>query len=137
MNLVLLCYIILPLSLQALFKAGEEHFGTDEQAFVTILGNRSAEHLRKGLCVRERERKLICSSSVRRPPYLVCSCHDQANAEAACVAVFDAYMKLSGYEMEESIQRETSGCLRDLLLAVGTRRVHIYKPVLHSISIFS
>ncbi|KAG7221903.1 hypothetical protein INR49_016929 [Caranx melampygus] len=36
---------------QALFKAGEEHFGTDEQTFVTILGNRSAEHLRKGVCV--------------------------------------------------------------------------------------
>lgn len=64
---------------QALFKAGEEKFGTDEQQFVTILGNRSAEHLRK---------------------------------------VFAAYMKLAGYEMEESIQRETSGNLRDLLLAV-------------------
>nr|XP_046270896.1 annexin A5b [Scatophagus argus] len=64
---------------QVLFKAGEEKFGTDEQTFVTILGNRSAEHLRK---------------------------------------VFDAYMKLSGYEIEESIKRETSGNLRDLLLAV-------------------
>ncbi|XP_018546431.1 annexin A5b isoform X2 [Lates calcarifer] len=64
---------------QALFKAGEQKFGTDEQSFVTILGNRSAEHLKK---------------------------------------VFDAYMKLSGYEMEESISRETSGGLRDLLLAV-------------------
>uniref|UniRef100_A0A672GP17 Annexin n=1 Tax=Salarias fasciatus TaxID=181472 RepID=A0A672GP17_SALFA len=64
---------------QVLFKAGEQKFGTDEQTFVTILGNRSAEHLRK---------------------------------------VFDAYMKLSGYEMEESIKRETSGPLRDLLLAV-------------------
>uniref|UniRef100_A0A667Z037 Annexin n=1 Tax=Myripristis murdjan TaxID=586833 RepID=A0A667Z037_9TELE len=63
----------------ALFKAGEQKFGTDEQQFITILGNRSAEHLRK---------------------------------------VFDAYMKLSGYEIEESIQRETSGSLRDLLLAV-------------------
>ncbi|KAM7394451.1 hypothetical protein PAMP_021255 [Pampus punctatissimus] len=62
-----------------LFKAGEEKFGTDEQTFVTILGNRSAEHLRK---------------------------------------VFDAYVKLSGYEMEETIKRETSGNLRDLLLAV-------------------
>ncbi|XP_061626452.1 annexin A5b [Phyllopteryx taeniolatus] len=62
-----------------LFKAGEHKFGTDEQTFVTILGNRSAEHLRK---------------------------------------VFDAYMKLSGYEMEESIRRETSGSLRELLLAV-------------------
>uniref|UniRef100_A0A667Z742 Annexin n=1 Tax=Myripristis murdjan TaxID=586833 RepID=A0A667Z742_9TELE len=67
---------------QALFKAGEQKFGTDEQQFITILGNRSAEHLRK---------------------------------------VFDAYMKLSGYEIEESIQRETSGSLRDLLLAVGTK----------------
>ncbi|GLD74864.1 annexin A10 isoform X1 [Lates japonicus] len=64
---------------QALFKAGEQKFGTDEQSFVTILGNRGAEHLKK---------------------------------------VFDAYMKLSGYEMEESISRETSGGLRDLLLAV-------------------
>ncbi|KAM7009145.1 annexin A5b isoform 2-T2 [Tautogolabrus adspersus] len=64
---------------QALFKAGEEKFGTDEQLFVTILGNRSAEHLRQ---------------------------------------VFDAYMKISGYEMEESIKKETSGGLRELLLAV-------------------
>lgn len=64
---------------QALFKAGEEKFGTDEQSFITILGNRSAEHLRK---------------------------------------VFDAYMKMSGYEMEESIKRETSGGLRELLLAI-------------------
>lgn len=38
-----------------------------------------------------------------------------------CVSVFDAYMKLSGYEMEETIKRETSGSLRDLLLAVGTK----------------
>uniref|UniRef100_A0A8C6M8H1 Annexin n=1 Tax=Nothobranchius furzeri TaxID=105023 RepID=A0A8C6M8H1_NOTFU len=33
-------------------------------------------------------------------------------------SVFDAYTKLSGYEMEESIKRETSGSLRALLLAV-------------------
>ncbi|XP_055363335.1 annexin A5b isoform X1 [Betta splendens] len=64
---------------QALFKAGEQKFGTDEDTFITILGNRSNEHLRK---------------------------------------VFDAYMKLSGFEMEESIKRETSGHLRELLLAV-------------------
>uniref|UniRef100_A0A3B4AY36 Annexin n=1 Tax=Periophthalmus magnuspinnatus TaxID=409849 RepID=A0A3B4AY36_9GOBI len=70
---------LLVILLQALFKAGEEKYGTDEQSFVTILGNRSAEHLRK---------------------------------------VFDAYMKMSGFEIEESIQRETSGNLRALLLAV-------------------
>jgi len=64
---------------QALFKAGEDKYGTDETEFIKILGNRSHEHLRK---------------------------------------VFDAYMKLSGFEMEESIQRETSGHLKDLLLAV-------------------
>lgn len=33
--------------------------------------------------------------------------------------MFDAYMKMAGYEMEESIKRETSGSLEDLLLAVG------------------
>uniref|UniRef100_A0A8C5HBG0 Annexin n=1 Tax=Gouania willdenowi TaxID=441366 RepID=A0A8C5HBG0_GOUWI len=64
---------------QVLFQAGELKFGTEEQTFVTILGNRSPEHLRK---------------------------------------VFDAYMKMSGYEMEETIKRETSGNLRALLLAV-------------------
>ncbi|KAI4875708.1 hypothetical protein NFI96_023373 [Prochilodus magdalenae] len=64
---------------QALFDAGEKKFGTDEEQFITILGNRSAEHLRR---------------------------------------VFDAYMKLSGYQIEESIQRETSGGLREILLAV-------------------
>lgn len=37
-----------------------------------------------------------------------------------CVSVFEAYTKLSGYEIEESIKRETSGNLKDLLLAVGT-----------------
>ncbi|KAL1024021.1 hypothetical protein UPYG_G00050390 [Umbra pygmaea] len=64
---------------QTLFEAGEKKFGTDEEQFITILGNRSAAHLKK---------------------------------------VFDAYMKLAGFEMEESIQRETSGSLRELLLAV-------------------
>lgn len=37
-------------------------------------------------------------------------------------SVFDAYMKMTGYEMEQSIQRETSGSLQDLLLAVGAYR---------------
>lgn len=64
---------------QALFNAGENKYGTDEDEFITILGNRSAEHLRR---------------------------------------VFDAYMKLSGYQIEESIQRETSGGLRQVLLAI-------------------
>ncbi|KAJ8336339.1 hypothetical protein SKAU_G00396820 [Synaphobranchus kaupii] len=64
---------------QELFAAGEKKFGTEEEKFITILGNRSAAHLRR---------------------------------------VFEEYMKLSGYEIEESIQRETSGSLKDLLLAV-------------------
>uniref|UniRef100_A0AAY4A5D7 Annexin n=1 Tax=Denticeps clupeoides TaxID=299321 RepID=A0AAY4A5D7_9TELE len=64
---------------QALFAAGEQKFGTDEEQFITILGNRSAAHLQR---------------------------------------VFAAYMKLSGFEIEESIQRETSGSLEKILLAV-------------------
>lgn len=47
--------------------------------------------------------------------------HSQSE-NGTCVdffSVFDAYMKMTGYEMEESIKRETSGSLEDLLLAVG------------------
>ena len=36
-----------------------------------------------------------------------------------CSVVFEAYMKLSGYEIEESIKRETSRHLETVLLAVG------------------
>uniref|UniRef100_A0A4W4EZE4 Annexin n=1 Tax=Electrophorus electricus TaxID=8005 RepID=A0A4W4EZE4_ELEEL len=64
---------------QALFDAGEKKFGTDEEQFITILGNRSAEHLRR---------------------------------------VFAEYMKMSGFQIEESINRETSGNLKEVLLAV-------------------
>ncbi|MBN3296987.1 ANXA5 protein, partial [Amia calva] len=64
---------------QDLFAAGEKKYGTDEDTFITILGNRSAEHLRK---------------------------------------VFEKYMTISGFEIEESIERETSGGLKSVLLAV-------------------
>lgn len=64
---------------QTLLAAGEQKYGTDEEQFISILGNRSAAHLRR---------------------------------------VLQAYMKLSGYEIEESIQRETSGSLKEVLLAV-------------------
>lgn len=95
--------------LQVLFKAGEEKFGTDEQAFVTILGNRSAEHLRKGSSAGLRVAEKTNSFTVWR------------NRQNLCgpFSVFDAYMKMTGYEIEESIKRETSGSLEDLLLAVG------------------
>lgn len=36
------------LLLQDLFAAGEGKFGTDEETLMKIIGNRSAEHLRKG-----------------------------------------------------------------------------------------
>ncbi|XP_062414621.1 annexin A5a [Pungitius pungitius] len=62
-----------------LYAAGEGKFGTDEEKFITILGNRSAEHLAK---------------------------------------VFDAYKELSGSDIEDSIEGETTGNLENLLLAV-------------------
>ncbi|KAF3838768.1 hypothetical protein F7725_010536 [Dissostichus mawsoni] len=70
---------LLVILLQALFDAGEGKFGTDEDQFITILGNRRVEHLRE---------------------------------------VFDAYKKLSGSELEDSIEGETTGNLENLLLAV-------------------
>lgn len=33
---------------QDLHAAGEAKFGTDEETFIKIIGNRSTEHLRKG-----------------------------------------------------------------------------------------
>ncbi|XP_022541729.2 annexin A5a [Astyanax mexicanus] len=62
-----------------LFTAGAEKFGTDEDKFINILGNRSAEHLRK---------------------------------------VFEAYKKLAGCDIEESIEGECTGNLEAVLLAV-------------------
>ncbi|XP_028272778.1 annexin A5a [Parambassis ranga] len=62
-----------------LYAAGEGKFGTDEEKFITILGNRSVEHLRK---------------------------------------VFDAYKKISGSDIEDSIKGETTGNLENLLVAV-------------------
>ncbi|KAK2904455.1 hypothetical protein Q8A73_011112 [Channa argus] len=62
-----------------LYAAGEGKFGTDEEKFITILGNRSAEHLRR---------------------------------------VFDAYKKLYGSDIEDSITGETTGNLENLLEAV-------------------
>uniref|UniRef100_A0A8C5GEW4 Annexin n=1 Tax=Gouania willdenowi TaxID=441366 RepID=A0A8C5GEW4_GOUWI len=62
-----------------LYAAGEGKWGTDEETFITIFGNRSFEHLR---------------------------------------AVFVAYKKLSGFEIEDSIKGETTGNLEDLLLAI-------------------
>uniref|UniRef100_A0A8C9WF65 Annexin n=1 Tax=Scleropages formosus TaxID=113540 RepID=A0A8C9WF65_SCLFO len=95
MLVILLQVICLPvlffqdIQAHALFAAGEQKFGTDEDRFISILGNRSTVHLKR---------------------------------------VFDEYKKLSGYEIEESIQRETSGSLQEVLLAVVkcTRRVPAY-----------
>ena len=36
-----------------------------------------------------------------------------------CFLVFDKYMTISGFQIEETIDRETSGNLEQLLLAVG------------------
>lgn len=38
---------------------------------------------------------------------------------ALSFAVFDKYMTISGFQIEETIDRETSGDLEKLLLAVG------------------
>ncbi|KAF5902266.1 annexin A5-like [Clarias magur] len=63
---------------KALLEAGEK-FGTGEDTFITILGNRSTEHLRR---------------------------------------VFAEYTKLSGFQIEDSIKKETGGHLEELMLAV-------------------
>lgn len=64
-----------------LFKAGEEKFGTDEQTFITILGNRSAEHLRKGLSVCLRDRKSLWDCFAVSP-------NSQTHCEPVCFSVW-------------------------------------------------
>uniref|UniRef100_A0AAR2K9S5 Annexin n=1 Tax=Pygocentrus nattereri TaxID=42514 RepID=A0AAR2K9S5_PYGNA len=71
--------VFLLITFQELFAAGEGKFGTDEDKFINILGNRSAEHLCK---------------------------------------VFEAYKKIAGCDIEESIQGECTGNLEEVLLAV-------------------
>ncbi|XP_034036846.1 annexin A5-like [Thalassophryne amazonica] len=66
-----------------LYAAGEGKFGTDEDKFISILGNRSIEHLKK-----------------------------------VSVQVFDAYRKICGSDIEDSIKGETTGNLENLLIAV-------------------
>lgn len=43
---------------------------------------------------------------------------------AFCFPVFDKYMTISGFQIEETIDRETSGDLEKLLLAVGNYRIN-------------
>ncbi len=43
--------------------------------------------------------------------------------------VFEEYRKLSGYEIEESIQKETSGTLQEVLLAVGKTYTHTHTHI--------
>lgn len=40
--------------------------------------------------------------------------------------VFDKYMTISGFQIEETIDRETSGNLEQLLLAVGRWCYNVY-----------
>lgn len=45
---------------------------------------------------------------------------DVTEKSLSCFPVFDKYMTISGFQIEETIDRETSGNLEQLLLAVGT-----------------
>uniref|UniRef100_A0A8C2ST92 Annexin n=1 Tax=Coturnix japonica TaxID=93934 RepID=A0A8C2ST92_COTJA len=78
---------------QVLFRAGELKWGTDEETFITILGTRSVSHLRR-----------VCFTRLLRSLELI--------------TMFDKYMTISGFQIEETIDRETSGDLEKLLLAV-------------------
>lgn len=45
---------------------------------------------------------------------------------SSCFLVFDKYMTISGFQIEETIDRETSGNLEQLLLAVGKLFYNVY-----------
>ncbi|XP_047190639.1 annexin A5a isoform X2 [Scophthalmus maximus] len=51
---------LLVILLQDLYAAGEGKFGTDEEKFIAILGNRSAEHLRKVFAAYKK----LCGSDI-------------------------------------------------------------------------
>uniref|UniRef100_A0A665TD91 Annexin n=1 Tax=Echeneis naucrates TaxID=173247 RepID=A0A665TD91_ECHNA len=100
--------------------------GTDEKVLVEILASRTPQQVKDIIAAYRQEYDDDLEEDVsgdtsghfKRLLVILLQVHVTLVIVNLCVSVFDAYMKLSGYEMEESIQRETSGSLRDLLLAV-------------------
>uniref|UniRef100_A0A8C7R3Y4 Annexin n=1 Tax=Oncorhynchus mykiss TaxID=8022 RepID=A0A8C7R3Y4_ONCMY len=120
--------------------------GTDEKVLIEILSSRTAQQIKDITAAYRQEFNKNLEEDVtgdtsghfRRLLVILLQVRGQRSGEHRsgiyrCVGqrsvraksldtysfqVFAAYMKLAGYEMEESIQRETSGGLRDLLLAV-------------------
>uniref|UniRef100_A0A671YR98 Annexin n=1 Tax=Sparus aurata TaxID=8175 RepID=A0A671YR98_SPAAU len=88
--------------------------GTDEKVLVEVLASRTCQQVKDIVgAYRQGETKKKFGTDEQTFVTIL------GNRSAEHLRkVFDAYMKLSGYEMEESIKRETSGPLRDLLLAV-------------------
>uniref|UniRef100_A0A673ZNP3 Annexin n=1 Tax=Salmo trutta TaxID=8032 RepID=A0A673ZNP3_SALTR len=122
---------------QTLFSAGERKFGTDEEQFITILGNRSAEHLRRGVCVCEREicvfnlsRVVKCARSV--PAYFAETLYNSmkgagtddqtlirvmvSRSEVDMLDIRADYRRLFAKSLHSAIQGDTSGDYRKALL---------------------
>uniref|UniRef100_A0AAQ4PL13 Annexin n=1 Tax=Gasterosteus aculeatus aculeatus TaxID=481459 RepID=A0AAQ4PL13_GASAC len=105
--------------------------GTDEKVLVEILASRTPQQVKEIVAAYRKEYDDDLEEDIsgdtsghfKRLLVILLQVKLLSSALSLCPPLlssrlFDAYMKLAGFEMEESIKRETSGGLRDLLLAV-------------------
>uniref|UniRef100_A0A673FNM5 Annexin n=1 Tax=Sinocyclocheilus rhinocerous TaxID=307959 RepID=A0A673FNM5_9TELE len=96
--------------------------GTDEKVLVEILASRSPNEVNQIKSLYKRGNCVCALFVAGEQKYgtdegqFITILGNRSNAHLR--RVFEEYRRLSGYEIEESIQRETSGTLQEVLLAV-------------------
>uniref|UniRef100_A0A8C2BB48 Annexin n=1 Tax=Cyprinus carpio TaxID=7962 RepID=A0A8C2BB48_CYPCA len=96
--------------------------GTDEKVLIEILASRLPNEVNQIKSLYKQGNCVCALLAAGEQKYgtdegqFITILGNRSNAHLR--RVFDEYRKISGYEIEESIQRETSGTLQEVLLAV-------------------
>ncbi|XP_010783081.1 annexin A5a [Notothenia coriiceps] len=97
---------------KALFDAGEGKFGTDEEQFITILGNRRVEHLRKGECLWQHN---ICQYRAGTDDSTLTRIM-VSRSEIDMLDIRTCFKKKYGASLYTTIQEDTDGDYQKALL---------------------